>query len=194
MLGLGVLDCGIMKRDQYSEFTVLIPCDLQLFLDQFSSDLDGQSPGYSKKCFGGPKTPKRRYFKWATSKKRLIWSARTQYFTILEWSQFLWTDECRFSLFTADGRTRVWRFPGYRNSQENIVEQSLRVWGGFIMIYRTNLVFIDGPPNSDFFQRKPSHCDPLASSIPRFKPHWESMGPHEEKNKKKEPTDSCWTR
>ena len=175
-------------------------------------------------------------------RKRLTWSARTQYFTSLECFQFLWTDESCFSLFTADGRARVaiswsskfprkycWarpvevaKFDGLGWIFNELLDGSGFDWrfahckwvhhpdsgdrscAIFSQLFFQMLDFFDkttpdlaklcGPPNSESFTRKQPQCDPLACSVPRFKPPWESMGPHEQKNEKKEPTDSCWTR
>ena len=43
-------------------------------------------------------------------KVRLEWCDQRRNWTD-EWSQVIWSDEFRFTLFKSDGRTRVWRRP-----------------------------------------------------------------------------------
>lgn len=67
-----------------------------------------------------------------------------------EWSNVLFTDESRFCLFSDDRRRRVYRRPGERYAQCNIVGTvsygggSVMVWGGISLMARTELVVLQG--------------------------------------------------
>lgn len=66
-----------------------------------------------------------------------------------EWARVLFTDESRFSLFTSDGRRRVYRRPGERYIQACFTERvqygggSVHVWAGISSEGRTELVSIE---------------------------------------------------
>lgn len=67
------------------------------------------------------------------------------------WGKVLFTDESRFCLKPDDGRIKVWRRPGERYAQCNIIGKdaygggSIMVWGGICMGARTDLhVFGNG--------------------------------------------------
>ncbi|RZC39656.1 hypothetical protein BDFB_014320, partial [Asbolus verrucosus] len=59
-------------------------------------------------------------------------------------------EESRFCLKSSDGRQKVWRRPGERFAQCNIVPRvsfgggSIMVWGGISMEARTELVVVNG--------------------------------------------------
>ena len=65
-----------------------------------------------------------------------------------DWRGVLFTDESRFHLSTCDRRVRVWRAPGERYAQCNIVEfdrygcGSIMVWGGICFDGRTELYVV----------------------------------------------------
>lgn len=67
-----------------------------------------------------------------------------------EWGNVLFSDESRFCRFSDDRRRRVYRRPGERYAQCNIVETvsygggSVMVWGGISLEARTELVIIQG--------------------------------------------------
>jgi hypothetical protein len=42
---------------------------------------------------------------------RLQWAKERKHWTLENWKNITWSDESRFLLFHADGRTRVWRKP-----------------------------------------------------------------------------------
>lgn len=66
-----------------------------------------------------------------------------------EWAKVLFTDESRFSLFTHDGRRKVYRRPGERYAQACFAERvqygggSVHVWAGISSEGRTELVAIE---------------------------------------------------
>ncbi len=56
-------------------------------------------------------------------RRRLQWGGNYRDWNINHWSQVLFTDESRFCLPRADGRTRVWRRPGERYSHAALVQR-----------------------------------------------------------------------
>ena len=66
------------------------------------------------------------------------------------WRTVLFTDESRFHISTCDRRVRVWRHPGERYNDGNIIQYdrygggSVMVWGGICFDGRTELHVIDG--------------------------------------------------
>ena len=77
---------------------------------------------------------------------RLIFTNLTSPWTS-EWTQILFSDECRFCLNTSDRRQQVYRGMGERYSRNCITtadrfpSHSVMVWGGISRNYRTSLVF-----------------------------------------------------
>lgn len=76
---------------------------------------------------------------------RLAWSREHALWTPQQWACVMFSDESRFSLQSDSRRTLVWRTPGTRYHQENIIERhryggaGLLVWGGIILGSRTDL-------------------------------------------------------
>lgn len=76
------------------------------------------------------------------SEDHLNWGLR-------DWEPVLFTDESRFHLSSCDRRTRVWRRPGERYADFNIMEWdrfgggSVMVWGGICLRGRTDLYVFD---------------------------------------------------
>lgn len=81
---------------------------------------------------------------------RLRFAQEHRDWTVDDWKRVLFTDETRVALNSPDGRRRVWRRPGERNSQCCIVAKepygggSLMFWGGISWEARTELVPIRG--------------------------------------------------
>ena len=77
-----------------------------------------------------------------------------------DWSRVLFSDECRFSLDSDDGRARVWRTNGSRLHPKNIMQhdrwrsKSVMVWGGISSNFRTRLVIVQGNLNSEGYVSK----------------------------------------
>ncbi|GFS52309.1 BRCA1-associated protein [Trichonephila clavipes] len=78
---------------------------------------------------------------------RLNWSREHTLLTPKQWSCMMCSDESMFSLQTDSHRTLIWRAPGTRYHQENIIERhrycgaGRLVWGGNILGSRTPLHF-----------------------------------------------------
>ena len=70
----------------------------------------------------------RRRLRDAGLRCRLQWGRNYRDWTINHWLQVLFTDESRFCLSRADGRTRVWRRPGERYSDAAVIQRDR--WGG----------------------------------------------------------------
>ncbi|GFV72836.1 cubilin [Trichonephila clavipes] len=71
-------------------------------------------------------------------RKYVLWTPK-------QWSCVMFSDESRFSLQSDSLRTLIWRAPGTRYHQENIIERhhygnaEWIVWGGIILGSRTDL-------------------------------------------------------
>ncbi|GFX18964.1 transposable element Tcb1 transposase [Trichonephila clavipes] len=76
---------------------------------------------------------------------RLTWSREHALWTPQQWSCVMFSDESRFSLQSDSHWTLIWRAPGTRYHQENIIERHRYggarwlVWGGIILSSRTDL-------------------------------------------------------
>ena len=70
--------------------------------------------------------------------------------SILNWQRVLFSDENRFLLFRADGRTRIYRRTGERTAPCCVQETvpfgggSVMVWGGICGQQQTDLIVTDG--------------------------------------------------
>lgn len=71
-----------------------------------------------------------------------------------QWKRIIWTDESRFLLHPADGRTLVWRLPGERLN-DNFVVQTLQAGGGSVHVWgaiwtggRSQLIRLQGSVNA----------------------------------------------
>lgn len=88
--------------------------------------------------------------KIAHRRQRLQFAQEHQNWGVREWSNVMFSDESRFCLFSDDRRRRVYRRPGERYAQCNIVETvsygggSVMVWGGISTDARTDLVVVTG--------------------------------------------------
>ncbi|KFM70278.1 Transposable element Tcb1 transposase, partial [Stegodyphus mimosarum] len=76
---------------------------------------------------------------------RLAWSRKHAFWTPQQWACVMFSNESRFSLQADSHRTFIWRPPGTRYHQENIIERhryggaGVLVWGGIILGSRTDL-------------------------------------------------------
>ncbi|GFT52097.1 transposable element Tcb1 transposase [Trichonephila clavipes] len=76
---------------------------------------------------------------------RLNWCREHGNWTVSDWDNVMFTDESRFALEPDDKRIRIWRKQGTRNQPQNITEhhafrgESIMVWGGISLGYRTDL-------------------------------------------------------
>ncbi len=98
-------------------------------------------------------------------RNRLEWANAHIWWRLALWRGFLFTDESRFSLYSADGRQRVWRRVGERFADVNVVDRvvhgggGVMVWAGVCYGQRTQVHFIDGILNA---QR---YCDEILKPI-----------------------------
>ncbi|GFX28906.1 nibrin [Trichonephila clavipes] len=76
---------------------------------------------------------------------RLTWSREHALWTPQQWSCVMFSDVSRFRLQSDSRRTLIWRAPGIRYHQENIIERHRYggagglIWGGIILDSRTDL-------------------------------------------------------
>ncbi|GFV32892.1 transposable element Tcb1 transposase [Trichonephila clavipes] len=76
---------------------------------------------------------------------QLTWSREYPLWTPQKWSGVMFSDDSRFSLQSDSCRTLIWRVPGTRYHQENIIERyryggaGWLIWGGIILGSRTHL-------------------------------------------------------
>lgn len=68
------------------------------------------------------------------AKRRLEWCRAHQLWTTEEWKKVMWSDESRFSIFSSDGRTWVWRMPGERYLKDCVVP-TVKFGGGSVMVW-----------------------------------------------------------
>ncbi|KFM67221.1 Transposable element Tcb1 transposase, partial [Stegodyphus mimosarum] len=89
---------------------------------------------------------------------RLAWSREHALWTPQQWACVMFSDESRFSLQSDSRRTFIWRAPGTRYHQENIIEQhryggaGVLVWGGIILGSRTDLHVQIGTMTSQIYR------------------------------------------
>ncbi|KFM57474.1 Transposable element Tcb1 transposase, partial [Stegodyphus mimosarum] len=87
---------------------------------------------------------------------RLAWSREHALWTPQQWACVMFSDESRFSLQSDSRRTFIWRAPGTRYQQENIIERyggaGVLVWGGIILGSRTDLHVQIGTMTSQIYR------------------------------------------
>ncbi|KFM62714.1 Transposable element Tcb1 transposase, partial [Stegodyphus mimosarum] len=89
---------------------------------------------------------------------RLAWSREHALWTPQQWACVMFSDKSRFSLQSDSLRTFVWRAPGTRYHQENIIERhrsggaGVLVWGGIILGSRTDLHVQIGTMTSQIYR------------------------------------------
>ncbi|KFM77127.1 Transposable element Tcb1 transposase, partial [Stegodyphus mimosarum] len=89
---------------------------------------------------------------------RLAWSREHALWTPQQWACVMFSDESRSSLQSDSRRTFIWRTPGTRYHQENIIERhryggaEVRVWGGIILGSRTDLHIQIGTMTSQIYR------------------------------------------
>ncbi|GFW73791.1 transposable element Tcb1 transposase [Trichonephila clavipes] len=65
--------------------------------------------------------------------QRLTWSTEHALWTPQQWSCVMFSDESRFSLQSGSRRTLVWKAPGTRYHQENIIERQRYGGAGWLV-------------------------------------------------------------
>ncbi len=95
--------------------------------------------------------PARKPLLTGTQKEnRLNWCLERQTWSIRKWGNVIWSDESRFAVFNNDGPNRVWRVPGTRFEQENLIPTvkhnsgSIMVWSCFLSRGLGPLVLVEG--------------------------------------------------
>ena len=84
--------------------------------------------------------------------RRMAWltAHATRLFPMRQWRRVLFTDESRFTLYRADGRSRVYRRRGERFADACVVERdrfgggSVMVWGGVAHGIKSQLIIVAG--------------------------------------------------
>ena len=90
----------------------------------------------------------------ARRRVRLDWARQHLNWNAIRWNSVLFTDESRFKLSVADGRTRVWCRRGERYADAKVLERdrwggpSVMVWAGVSYRHKTLLLFIEGNLNA----------------------------------------------
>ncbi len=83
----------------------------------------------------GSRRPNRVPLLSAKHKKlRLQWAKERKHWTLEDWKNIAWSDESRFLLFHADGRTRVWRKP-HEYMHPSCRVSTLQAGGGGVMVW-----------------------------------------------------------
>lgn len=106
--------------------------------------------------------------------ERLQFAREHVHWTPEQWSEVLFTDECRVALRAPDGRVRVYRRRGERFLANTTVQTasfhggSVMVWGGITSERRTELVIIDGRLNAERYVNDilRQHVLPFKEDIP----------------------------
>ncbi|KFM64980.1 Transposable element Tcb1 transposase, partial [Stegodyphus mimosarum] len=94
-----------------------------------------------------------------------------------QWACVMFSDESRFSLQSDSRRTFIWRAPGTRYHQENIIERhryagaGMIVWGGIILGSRTDLHVQIGTMTSEIYRDLI-----LEQHLARFSKSFQTMG------------------
>ncbi|XDV28191.1 hypothetical protein PO909_031543 [Leuciscus waleckii] len=91
-------------------------------------------------------------------RNRLEWANVEVFSSLGKCRGVLFTDECRFSLYRADGRQRVWRRVGERFADVDVVDRvalgggGVMLWAGVCYGQRTQVHFIDGILNAQRYR------------------------------------------
>lgn len=89
---------------------------------------------------------------------RLAWARQHLRFTRADWANVLFVDETRITLRCADGRKRIYRRRGERNSANCLLQAdqfgggSIMIWAGISMHTKTQIVSIQGNMNARRYQ------------------------------------------
>ncbi|KFM62800.1 Transposable element Tcb1 transposase, partial [Stegodyphus mimosarum] len=89
---------------------------------------------------------------------RLAWSREHALWTPQQWACVRFSDESRFRLQSDSRRTFIWRAPGTRYHQENVIERhryggaGVLVWGGIILGSRTDLLVQIGTMTTQIYR------------------------------------------
>ena len=107
--------------------------------------------------------------------RRLQWATLHQRWARRQWATVVFSDESRFTLSRADGRSRVWRRAGERYADACVLEAdhfgggSVMVWGAFTCNLRTPLHFFNGPVNAASYQQVlQAHVVPMFQQHPHL--------------------------
>ena len=99
-------------------------------------------------------------------RRRLQCGRNNRDWTINHLSQVLFTDESRFCLSRADGRTRVWHRPGESFSDAAVIQrdrwggQRVMIWDGISARFRNELIVVPG--NLTGIRYRDEILDPVA--------------------------------
>ena len=91
---------------------------------------------------------------------RLAWARRYLRYTKADWANVLFVDEVRVNLRVSDGRVRIYRRRGERNSQNCLLQHdrfgggSIMAWAGISLHTKTPLVHIQGNLNAQRYQNE----------------------------------------
>ena len=107
--------------------------------------------------------------------RRLQWTTLHQRWARRQWNDVVFSDESRFRLSHADGRTRVYRRNGERYADCCVLESNrwggggVMVWAAFSQDYRTPLHFFQGHVNAAAYQQTlATHIVPLFQQHPHL--------------------------
>ncbi|EFN77123.1 Transposable element Tcb2 transposase, partial [Harpegnathos saltator] len=88
---------------------------------------------------------------------QLDFAVNHRYWTHVDWSNVLFSDESRFALFSPNGRERVYRRVGERFTNCTVSERhsynkgSIKVWAGISANAHTDLYFFQRNMNTDVY-------------------------------------------
>ncbi|KFM71260.1 Transposable element Tcb1 transposase, partial [Stegodyphus mimosarum] len=116
---------------------------------------------------------------------RLAWTREEALWTPQQWTCVMLSDESRFSLQSDSRRTFIWRVPGTRYHQENIIERhryggaGVLVWGGIFLGSRTDLHVQIGTMTSQIYrdvilEQHMLRIERMLTSVPSFMPSTEN--------------------
>ena len=107
--------------------------------------------------------------------RRVQWAALHRRWARRRWSEVVFSDESRFRISHADGRTRVYRRNGERYADFCVLEANrfggggVMVWAAFSHDYKTPLHFFNGRVNAATYQQVlAAHVVPLFRQHPHL--------------------------